>query len=70
MLFALTDDPHFYGLKVPLNNILMIDLFRLYNRIIIFSKTKKIISHQMRNGQYIFDVNMEVGGVLKFATCL
>ena len=41
MLFALTDDPHLYGLKVPLNKILMIDLFRLNNRIIIFSKTKK-----------------------------
>ena len=40
-LFTLTDDPQFYGLEVSLNNILMVDLFRSNNRMIIFSKTEK-----------------------------
>ena len=62
MLYTFSGDPQFYGLEVSLSNILMIGLFRLNNRMVIFTKTeKKSISQQTRNGPYIHDVHMEVG---------
>ena len=39
---TLTEDPQFYGLEMSLSNILMINLFRLSNRMVIFSKTEYI----------------------------
>ena len=73
ILFTLTDDPQFYGLRVSLSNVLMIGLFHSNNRMVIFSKTeKKFISKQTRKGPYIYDAHMEEGweGVSKFVTCL
>ena len=39
--FTLTEDPQFYGLEISLSNILMINLFCLSNKMVIFSKTEK-----------------------------
>ena len=60
ILFTSTDDPQFYDLQVCLNNSLMVGLFRSNNRMVIFSKTKKVISQQTRKGPYIYGVNIEV----------
>ena len=64
MPFTLTDNPQFYGLKVPLSNIFMGALF-CSNMMKIFSKTEKKVT-------YTDDVHMEGEwrGVLRFATCL
>ena len=61
VLYTLTDNAQFYGLEVFLNNILMVVLFRSNNRMVIFPKTKKIISQQTCKGPYIYKVNIEVG---------
>ena len=72
MPFTLTDDLQFYGIEMSLSNILMIGLFRLNNRMIIFSKREKFISQQTLKVPYIYYVHMEKGRgiVLKFVTCL
>ena len=54
ILFTLSDDPQFFGLEVPLSNILMIGLFRSNNKMLIFFKTEKKYSKN----------------VLKFVKCL
>ena len=46
MIFTLTDNPQFYGLEVPLGNMVM-----------LFSKKKKIISQRKRKEKYIYDVH-------------
>ena len=43
MPFTLTDYPQFYGLEMSLSKIMMIGLFRLNNRMVVFSKTEKKI---------------------------
>ena len=43
MLFTLTEDPQFHGLEMSLSNILMIGLFHLNNRMVIFSETENNI---------------------------
>ena len=49
MPFTLTDDPHFYGLKMSLSNIWMIGLFCSNNKMVIFFKReKKFMSQQTR----------------------
>ena len=65
--FTLTDYPQFYGLEVLLSNLL-----RSNNKMVIFSKTEKnFISQNTNNGPYNYDIHMEGGmGVLKFITCL
>ena len=67
MPFTLTDYPQFYGLEMSLSKIMMIGLFRLNNRMVVFSKTeKKFISQQTRKGSYIYNVHTEGdGGILK-----
>ena len=41
MPFTLADNLQFYGLEMSLRNVLMIDMFRSNNRMVIFSKTEK-----------------------------
>ena len=41
MPFTLTDDPQFYGLALPLSNILINGLFCSNNRLVVFYKTEK-----------------------------
>ena len=64
-MFTLCDDPQFYGLDMSLSNILMIGLFRLNKRMVIFKKNrKKFISQQTRKGPYIYDIRIGSGVVV------
>ena len=53
MPFTLTDHQQFYCLEMSISNILMIDLFRSNNRMVIFSKTAKNSDHRKHVEPYI-----------------
>ena len=70
MLFTLTNDPQFYGLKVSLSNILMIGLFRSNNMMVIFSRTKEVHFHSKYVRNHTFMTSTWKGRVLKFVMYL